>query len=133
MNVVEIEGIGGAIQEKLRAAGIVTADDLLRAGRTAAGRARLSEATGIREPRLLEWINHADLMRITGVGPEYADLLEEAGVDTVPELARRNAVHLHATLEVTNGEQEVVRRLPSVSAVEGWVAEAKRLVRSIEY
>ena len=85
------------------------------------------------EKAVLEWVNHADLMRIKGIGPEYADLLEEAGVDTVPELARRNAANLYETVMTTVAAKGLVRRPPSESMIAGWVAGAGTLGRTIEY
>ena len=82
---------------------------------------------------ILEWANHADLFRIDGIGSEYADLLEEAGVDTVPELAQRNAAHLHAKMKEINEAKELVRRLPSEKQVEGWIEQAKALPRALSY
>lgn len=133
MKVMEIEGIGETYAATLREAGIATDADLLERGATRKGRADLAEVTGLAESLLLEWVNHADLMRIRGVGPEYADLLEEAGVDTVPELARRKAANLHATIEKVVAEKGLVRRPPSEGMVADWIAEASTLGRTIEY
>ena len=95
-NVKEVEGIGPAYGEKLEAAGIKTQESLLVEGGTKKGRESIAEKTGISEKLILEWVNRADLARIKGVGSEYADLLENSGVDSVPELAQRNAANLHA-------------------------------------
>ena len=133
MNVMEIEGVGAAYAEKLYGAGVRTEADLLDRGATRKGRAELAAMTSLPEPTILEWVNHADLMRIHGVGPEYADLLEEAGVDTVPELAHRNPVHLYERIEQVVAERELVRRPPSQSMVAEWIAEASTLGRTIEY
>jgi len=133
MKIIDVEGIGPKFAEKLHAANIQTTEDLLREGRTPGGRNRLSEASGISTGMLLEWINHADLMQLKGVGSEYADLLEAAGVDTVVELARRNAKNLAAAMADFNTQKELVRRVPSEAVVEGWIAEAKTLGRSVEY
>jgi predicted flap endonuclease-1-like 5' DNA nuclease len=133
MKVMEIEGIGETYAARLREAGIATDADLLERGGTRKGRADLAEVTGLAERLVLEWVNHADLMRIHGVGPEYADLLEEAGVDTVPELARRNPANLHLTIEKVVAEKGLVRRPPSEGMIADWVTEATRLGRTIEY
>jgi len=133
MKIIDVEGIGPKFAEKLHGANIQTTEDLLREGRTPGGRNRLSEASGISTGMLLEWINHADLMQLKGVGSEYADLLEAAGVDTVVELARRNAKNLAAAMADFNTQKEIVRRVPSEAVVEGWIAEAKTLGRSVEY
>jgi len=128
-----VEGIGEVYAEKLRNAGITTTDALLKTGSTPAGRKSIAEGADISSKLVLEWVNHADLFRIKGVGEEYADLLEEAGVDTVPELAQRNPDNLYKALEQTNEEKELVRRLPTRDQVAGWVAQAKELPRVIEY
>jgi predicted flap endonuclease-1-like 5' DNA nuclease len=132
-NIMEIEGIGPKYAEELNEIGIKTTTDLLEAGGTPAGRDSIAEKTGISETLILEWVNLSDLFRIRGVGEEYSDLLEEAGVDTVPELAQRNPANLHAKLVEINEEKEVVRRTPSLDVVTNWVNEAKTLPRKIHY
>jgi len=133
MKVLEIEGVGTRYAEKLLAAGITTDAELLERGHTRKGRAEIAETTGVSEKSVLEWVNHADLMRINGIGPEYADLLEEAGVDTVPELARRNPAHLYEAVMTTVAAKGLVRRPPSEGMIAGWVVEAGTLGRTIEY
>lgn len=133
MKIIDVEGIGPVYAEQLRAAGVVTADDLLERAGTAAGRTALEQATGISTGRILEWTNHVDLMRIKGVGPEYSDLLEAAGVDTVPELARRNPANLAITLAEAAAARNFVRRVPGEKEVTGWIEQAKTLGRAIEY
>ncbi len=129
----EVEGIGPAYAEKLRAAGIPHMGALLKKGSTPKGRKEIAEKSEISEKLILEWVNHVDLFRIKGVGSEYSDLLEEAGVDTVPELAQRRPDNLHAKMVEVNAEKELVRQLPSQKMVESWVAQAKALPRVIEY
>lgn len=128
-----IEGIGPAYAEKLRAIGIGTTEALLRAGATPQGRAELAEKTGIRPELILAWVNRADLMRVKGVGEEYSDLLEAAGVDTVVELARRNPDNLYERLVQVNEEKKLVRRLPTREMVAAWVEFAKTLDRVVTY
>ena len=132
-SVEEIEGIGPAYAKKLKDEGIKTTDDLLEAGSTKKGRKELAEKTGIAERLILEWVNKADLFRIKGIGEEYSDLLEEAGVDTVVELARRNPENLHATIVGINVAKKLVRRTPTLSKVKDWVEQAKSLPRKVEY
>ena len=132
--LVDIEGIGATSAEKLEAAGIKSQGALLKAGGTPKGRKALEEKSGISGKLLLGWINRADLARVKGIGEEYSDLLELAGVDTVPELAQRNAANLHKKLAEVAGERKnVVRRPPSASEVEKWVAQAQDLPRAIRY
>ena len=131
--IIDIEGIGKVYAEKLAGAGLTTVEALLKAGASPKGRQDLEEKTGISGKLILEWVTLADLFRIKGVGEEYSDLLEEAGVDTVPELAQRNAENLYAKLAETNAAKELVRRLPSQSQVADWVDQAKALPRVVTY
>ncbi|MBO3840291.1 MAG: DUF4332 domain-containing protein [Thermoproteota archaeon] len=131
--IEKIEGIGPAYAKKLAEAGIKTTDDLLKAGATREGRKQLAEKTGISETLILEWVNLADLFRIKGIGEEYSDLLEEAGVDTVAELAKRDPVNLHAKILEINKEKKLVRRPPTLTQVKNWVTQAKKLPRKVEY
>lgn len=131
--ILDIEGIGSTYAQKLTAEGITTTDALLDAAATPKGRKELSEKTGISESLILEWVNLADLFRIKGVGEEYSDLLEEAGVDTVAELSRRNADNLHAKILEVNETKQLVRRPPALSIVQNWIQQAKSLPRKVEY
>lgn len=128
-----IEGIGPALTEQLEGAGVSSVESLLETGGTKEGRARIADASGLSEARILKLVNCADLMRIKGVGGEYAELLEAAGVDTAPELAQRNAANLQATMEKINNEKRLVRSVPSAKQVESWVEQAKKLPRAIEH
>ena len=129
----KVEGIGETYANKLRGIGVASTNALLEEGSTPKGRERIAEAAGISSKLVLEWVNHVDLFRIKGVGEEYADLLEESGVDTVPELAQRNADNLYTKMVAVNKEKDLVRKLPSPSQVADWVAEAKTLPRKINY
>jgi predicted flap endonuclease-1-like 5' DNA nuclease len=132
--VIQIEGIGPAYRELLRrTVGITTTEALLKACRTPLQRQELAAKVGVSEQHMLEWANRADLFRIKGVGEEYSDLLEAAGVDTVVELAQRRAENLHATLKETNDARPVVRRLPTLKQVQDWVKQAKKLPRVLSY
>ncbi|HVG96223.1 MAG TPA: DUF4332 domain-containing protein [Chloroflexota bacterium] len=132
-NIADIEGIGAVNAGKLKEAGVASTDDLLSMGGTAKGRQTLSEKTGISGHNLLEWVNRADLYRIKGVGEEFSDLLASAGVDTVPELAQRNAENLHARLTAVNTEKKLTRRVPTPQQVGEWITEAKTLPKMVEY
>jgi predicted flap endonuclease-1-like 5' DNA nuclease len=132
-NIIDIEGIGPVYAKKLEAAGLKTTDDLLKAGATAKGREELANKTGIDPKLCLEWVNLADLYRIKGIGQEYSDLLEEAGVDTVVELATRVPENLHAKMLEVNEAKNLVNRPPPLSSIEDWVAQAKKLDRVVEY
>lgn len=131
--LIDIEGIGEKYSDKLKEAGILSIEALLKAGGTPKGRKEVSEKSGISSDLILEWVNHADLYRIKGVGSEYSDLLEEAGVDTVAELAQRNPNNLLEKMAEVNEQKKLVRRLPVLSMVQSWVNQAKSLPRLIEY
>jgi predicted flap endonuclease-1-like 5' DNA nuclease len=133
MNVVDVEGIGPTYAAKLEAVGVKTTDDLLERGAAAKGRADLESATGIGHELILKWVNRVDLYRIKGIGSEYSDLLEVAGVDTVPELAQRNPANLTETLAEANAARSLVRKLPTVDQVTDWVTQAKALPRIVMY
>ncbi len=131
--IEEIEGIGPTYGEKLRGCGVTDTDSLLEQGCTPGGRKKLASGADVSDKLVLKWVNMADLFRIKGVGSEYAELLECAGVDTVKELAQRNAENLATKMAEVNGEKNLTRRLPNVDAVTKWVAEAKELPRKVEY
>jgi predicted flap endonuclease-1-like 5' DNA nuclease len=131
--IEDIEGIGPTYATKLKAAGVNTTDDLLKAGSLPKGRKDLAEKTGISATLILEWVNLADLFRIKGVGEEYSDLLEEAGVDTVVELSRRNPENLHAKVCEVNDEKKLARRPPTLNEIRSWIDQAKALPRIVEY
>jgi predicted flap endonuclease-1-like 5' DNA nuclease len=131
--LVAIEGVGEVYAQKLSAAGITTTDALLKAGATPRGRQEIEEKTGIGHALILKWVNRVDLFRIKGISEEYSDLLEAAGVDTVPELAGRNAANLVAKLQEVNAQKKLVRKLPAESQVKDWIGQAKTLPRVITY
>lgn len=131
--LTEVEGIGDTYAAKLQGCGCETQEQLLEQGATPAGRKKLAEDSGIGDALILKWVNRADLARVKGIGSEYADLLECAGVDTVPELGQRNAENLHAKMLEVNEEKNLVRNPPSASQVADWVEQAKGMDRAINY
>jgi predicted flap endonuclease-1-like 5' DNA nuclease len=131
--IIDVEGIGAKYAEKLAKAGAGSTETLLKLGATPKGRKELAEKTGIGDALILEWVNHVDLYRIKGVGSEYSDLLEAAGVDTIPELAQRSAANLVKKMTEVNQAKKLVRKLPVESQVADWIAQAKKLPRVITY
>ena len=131
--IENIEGIGHAYGEALRAAGIKTVESLLDICCDRKSRRTIAEKTGISEKQLLKWVNMADLFRIRGVASQYAELLECAGVDTVRELAQRRPDSLHAKMVETNAAKKVVRQVPSLKIVASWVSSAKALPRKVTH
>jgi len=128
-----VEGIGPIFAEKLKAIGLVSCLDFLKAGATRKGREEIVGKTRISSKLILKWVNHIDLYRIKGVGSEYADLLEAGGVDTVVELAQRNPANLFEKMNQMNATKELVRKLPTAAQVEDWVVQAKGLKRVVSY
>lgn len=128
-----IEGIGEHYRDKLNAIDVFSQARLLERGATAKGRKELAELSGIPEKLILRWVNHIDLIRIKGIGPEFAELLEAAGVDSVPELAQRNAENLQAKLGEVNDARNLVGRVPSVGEVADWIQQAKELPRVVTH
>lgn len=133
MKIEAVEGIGSVFGAKLSDAGISTTNTLLKVAGSKKGRQGLAEKTGISETRILEWVNRADMMRVKGIGEEYSDLLEAAGVDTVKELRNRNPENLYNALAAKNAEKKLVRRVPSLSEVTGWIENAKTLEPMVTY
>ncbi len=131
--VVDIEGVGEVYAEKLIAAGIKTDAELLEKCAKPSGRKALEEATGISGKLILKWTNHCDLYRIKGVGPQFAELLEASGVDTVKELKHRVAANLAAKLLQVNEEKHLVRRVPVESEVQAMIDQAKELPAAVDY
>ena len=132
-HMIEIEGIGPAYSEKLSAIEIETIDQYLLAAADRKGRKDLADQTGISSKLILEWANRADLMRVSGIGEEFSDLLAQAGVDTVNELKFRNPEHLYNSLLEINEEKSLVRRVPSQDDVFAWVASAQQLPVMLTY
>ena len=132
-NLKEIESIGEVYSKHLEDAGVGSIDALLEVGGDKAKRKELAEKAKVSEKMLLNWVNRADLSRIKGVSTQYADLLECAGVDTVPELAQRNGVNLLVKMTEVNKEKTLVKKLPTESQVGEWIAQAKALPRAVFY
>lgn len=128
-----IEGVGPVIERKLKNAGIGSVESFLKICCDKKGRKDIASKTNIEETKILRFTNHADLMRIKGIGGEYSELLEAAGVDTVVELATRNTANLHAKMVEVNAKKKLVRQVASESQVIGWVAQAKKLKRVVTH
>lgn len=131
--IEDIEGIGEARGEKLRAVGIKDTDSLLLACTTPSQREKLAAEADVSSTRLLKWANMADLYRISGVGSEFAELLEASGVDTVPDLARRNAANLAVKMKEVNDQKKLTRRVPTETELARFIEEAKQLPRVLTY
>jgi predicted flap endonuclease-1-like 5' DNA nuclease len=131
--IIDVEGIGDVYAAKLTEAGINTVEELLEKGKKSPGRAEFAEQTGISPKLILTWANHADLMRINGVGPQFSELLEAAGVDTVKEFRHRVAENLSAKMNEINEAKHLVGRVPSVAELQKMIDQAKELDPMMEY
>ena len=129
----EIEGIGPANRESLLKAGVTSTDDLLENCANPAGRKAMAEKTGLSEKKILGWTNMADLMRVSGVGRQYAELLEASGVDTIKELRNRNPENLATAMQTVNSEKNLAKTAPTTTTVEKWVSQAKETDPKITY
>jgi predicted flap endonuclease-1-like 5' DNA nuclease len=130
-NIIDLEGVGPVYAEKLNAAGIKTTDDLLTNGGTKAGRKKLADDTGIDEGKILTWVNHSDLHRIDGIAGQTSELIEAAGVDTVKELATRNAENLAAKMQEINDAKNLSGRVPSAEQLQKMIDQAKDLEQAV--
>jgi len=131
--IIDIEGIGEVYAPKLIAEGVETVEQLLERCAAPAGRKELAEKTGISEKLILRWTNHADLFRIDGIGPQFAELLEASGVDTVKELRHRVAANLAAKLQEVNDEKHLCGRVPAEVEVQRMIDQAKELEPKMTY
>ena len=131
--IAEIEGIGKTYRAKLAKVGVVTTAGLLKSCSDRKGRRSTSKSSGLSEKQLLKWANMADLMRISGIGKQYAEILENAGVDTVKELRRRNASSLAAKAQEVNAKKKLARVAPSEKRISGWIEQAKALTPLISH
>lgn len=132
-NIIDIEGVGEAYAKKMTDAGIKTVSDLLTACSSAKGREKIAEQTGIPAKLILKWTNHADLFRINGVGPQFAELLEASGVDTVKEFRHRKAENLAVKMQEVNEAKKLTRRVPSVKELQSMIEIAGTLEPMVTY
>lgn len=132
-SIQEIEGIGPSYGEKLAAVGINTTNQLLKRCCDRKGRKAVCEESGVSDQLILSWTNMADLMRITGIGPQFAELLHAAGVDTIKELRQRSAANLADKMTQVNAQKKLTRRTPPFALVEGWIQAAKETEPLMSY
>jgi predicted flap endonuclease-1-like 5' DNA nuclease len=131
MKIMDIEGIGPVYAARLQKAGIRSVEMLLKNASTPKDRKEIAARTGIDQTLILKWVNRADLYRIKGVGRQYSDLLEMAGVDTVVELSKRKPANLHAKMVEVNKAKNLVNGMPGLNQVGGWIKQAQRLPRAM--
>lgn len=132
-NLTSIQGIAAATEAKLKAAGVNSVDELLEQGATPKGREELAAKSGLPTSRILTFVNYADLFRIKGIAGQTAELLEAAGVNTVAQLAQRNAANLAAKLKEVNDAKKVTGKVPTEKQVGGWIEAAKTLPKKVTY
>ena len=131
--IIDIQGVGDVYAQKLTAAGIITVDDILAKGKTPKGRKELEEETGISGKLILTWVNHADLFRVKGIGPQFSELLEAAGVDTVKELKTRRADNLVAKMKEVNEAKHLTKVVPTEAQLQAMIDQAKELEPMVTY
>lgn len=131
--IEDIEGIAAKYGSKLKKSGVTNTGHLLEKAASRKGRKTLAEESGIAEKLILTWVNHADLMRVSGIGPQYAELLEDAGVDTIKELRQRKAENLAEKMANTNAKRKVSGNVPSASMVQKWIDAAKQMDPRVQY
>lgn len=131
--IEEIEGIGPTYGAKLKAIGIATTGALLKKGATPAGRKAICESADLAHERVLDWVNLADLMRVNGIGKQFSELLEAAGIDTIKELRNRNAANTAAKMAEINAEKKLTRAVPSEKRVQAWIDQAKTMEPAVSY
>lgn len=132
-SIADIRAIPPFYAGKLKAAGIRSTTNLLRRAATPKLRKELSECTNIPMRLILDWANIADVTRVSGIALEYAELLVEAGVDTVKDLSRRNSTNLVARMAEINARKRRVQLLPSEKRVARWIETAKKLSPGMDY
>ena len=130
-DIEEIEGIGETYGNKLRLQGVLKTADLLEKAGTKKGRVKLAQDAGLPESLILTWVNHADLMRLNGIGGQFAELLEAAGVDSVRALALRNPDNLHLKLAETNEKLGLAGRIPSIEAIKHMIEQAAAMETAV--
>ncbi len=133
MRIIDLQGIGPAYAEKLTKVGIRTTNALLEEGCSPQGRQQIAQATGISHELILKWVNMADLYRIKGIGSQYSELLEAAGVDTVVELSKRVAEHLNSKMVEVNQAKNLTNGVPGLKRIQNWIEQAKALPRVVSY
>ena len=133
MKIIDIEGIGPSYATKLTRAGIRSVEVLLKKGASEKGRKEIAKETGITHTQILEWVNRADLFRVKGIGTQYSDLLEKAGVDTVLELSKRVADNLYGKMVTVNKSKNLVNKMPGMKQVKKWIDQAKKLPKVVTY
>lgn len=131
--VGELRGISKSLAAKLKQQGFSDSERFLEAVKTPAGRKELASKAGVDVKAILELANRADLARVEGIGKVFSNLLENAGVDTIKELAKRDADNLHAKLTEVNGKLKLSGRLPTPAQVKDWIDQAKKLPKTLEY
>jgi len=131
--LVDIEGVGPANARKLLKAGVRATGSLLKKGATPKGRKEIAATSGINHKTILQWVNHVDLFRVKGIGSEFADLLEAAGIDTVVELSKRDPAKLVDALAKASAKGNLTNRVPTLKMAKNWVAQAKKLPRAVWY
>mgnify|MGYP003384637549 CR=1 FL=1 len=133
VGISKLRGIAPDLASNMKAKGLRNSGMLLEKAATPKQRAALAAEYGVDDKAVLELANRADLARVKGIGEVFSNLLEEAGVDTVKELAKRKPENLHATLAAKRAEKNLAGRAPTMKEVVDWVEQAKALPKTLSY
>ncbi|TFF69099.1 MAG: DUF4332 domain-containing protein [Promethearchaeota archaeon] len=129
MKLTEIIGLEEKHAKLLASAGIREIEDLLALSYYQIK--QLARSIGVSVKTLDTWQEHADLMRVEGITPEVANALNLIGIDSVKELAYRNAKNSLERLKNLKGDNpNVLGKLPTIKKVEEWIKGAKNMIPS---
>ena len=124
--IIEIVGIGKNYVKTMEIAGFLDVESLIGLDRD--GIKKLAEKTKISEKLIDKWAEHADLMRIDGIGPEYAEVINEIGINSVKEFAQRNPNNtLDRIMKLNKEKPNMFRRPPTLTMIKDWIKEAKSI------
>lgn len=126
-DIEEIEGIGKGYGKKLSGVGIATTTDLLEKCPDTTSMQPVIETMNLEDWVISSWVSMADLMRVRGIGGQYAELLNFSDIHTVQALANANAAGLAAKLKQVNDKEHRVKEVPESKTIAGWIDHAKTL------
>lgn len=121
----DLGGVSDSLVKSLQAQGINDTVQLLLATADSNELVQLANNLGISVEMVADLAGRADLLRVPGIGPIYANLLNASGINSMAEL-RAAGPDLHDQL-IRAGETLGVRGLPTTAEVNGWVLAAQAM------
>jgi predicted flap endonuclease-1-like 5' DNA nuclease len=118
----DLKNVSGGLVKSLQALGIGDTDELLLAAANSDELKAMAGKLGVSEQMLAELANRADLLRVPGVGPAYAELLMGAGITSVAGLRAAGPDlfdHLGKAAQTLG-----IKGLPKSAEVSSWVNSA---------